>query len=557
MLNNREQKINEDPIGIAGSTAPLKALSNYELLSRTKSLVQKERETHIQALRHLREIESRKLYFSQGFSSLFDYAVRELGYSEGAAFRRIKAMRLCRDLPEAEEKLQSGKLSLSSASQLQNFFEKQKKAGLKKRVLPEKSQGLCLEPEEPPQGEKFRPLENSAYSEGSDRGKENRACSKGLDQSKENRACSKGLDRSKESLGTGSLGSISQTGFILKETGKEKEQSASEVGLLAGKQIDFSPHRATNFRRDPGLVRDPELSFNKESETALSNSQKLDLIEKAEGRSSRETEKLLSENGAVAGREKARPLGKGRVEIKAIVSENCHKKLEELKNLLSHRNPSMSYGGLLDILSDLALDKYDPRRKGKRKKGVKGNSAHSSVGNRKRKGGDMAPDESSNGRNESCPIARVAERGEETSGSKSISRTSATSTPKSRQTHSVFAVPPLKRSQTAQMPGASTPKSRQTHSVSPLKRGQTAQNPGTSTPKLRRHSIPAEVKRLIWVRDKGCCSYVNPRTGRKCGSRRFLHIDHILPFALGGGAEADNLRLLCAGHNQFRARQTF
>ena len=58
-------------------------------------------------------------------------------------------------------------------------------------------------------------------------------------------------------------------------------------------------------------------------------------------------------------------------------------------------------------------------------------------------------------------------------------------------------------------------------------------------------------------RDKGCCSYVNPRTGRKRGSRRFLHIDHILSFALGGGAETDNLRLLCAGHNQIRALQTF
>ena len=103
MLNNREQKTNGDPVGIAGPIVPLKALSNSELISRTKSLVQKERETHIQVFRHLREIESRKLYFSQGFSSLFDYAVRDLGYSEGAAFRRIKAMRLCRDLPEAEE----------------------------------------------------------------------------------------------------------------------------------------------------------------------------------------------------------------------------------------------------------------------------------------------------------------------------------------------------------------------------------------------------------------------------------------------------------------------
>ena len=40
--------------------------------------------------------------------------------------------------------------------------------------------------------------------------------------------------------------------------------------------------------------------------------------------------------------------------------------------MLSHRNPSMEYGRLLEIQSDLALDKYDPRRcKGRRQKKAK------------------------------------------------------------------------------------------------------------------------------------------------------------------------------------------
>ena len=94
----------------------IKQLSNKELLSHTKFLVQKERDIHIQVLRHLAEIDSRKLFFKQGFFSLFDYAVRELGYSEGAAYRRIKAMKLCCALPETANRLQSGRLSLSAAS---------------------------------------------------------------------------------------------------------------------------------------------------------------------------------------------------------------------------------------------------------------------------------------------------------------------------------------------------------------------------------------------------------------------------------------------------------
>ena len=117
----------------------IKQLSNKELLSHTKLLVQKERNIHIQVLRHLAEIDSRKLFFKQGFFSLFDYAVRELGYSEGAAYRRIKAMKLCRELPETANRLQSGKLSLSAASQLQVFFEKQDK-----KIKEEKKKALTL-----------------------------------------------------------------------------------------------------------------------------------------------------------------------------------------------------------------------------------------------------------------------------------------------------------------------------------------------------------------------------------------------------------------------------
>ena len=84
------------------NSSDIKQLSNQQLLSQTKLLVQKERNTHIQVLHHLDEIDSRKLYLEQGFSSLFDYAVKELDYSEGAAYRRIKAMKLCRDLPVTE-----------------------------------------------------------------------------------------------------------------------------------------------------------------------------------------------------------------------------------------------------------------------------------------------------------------------------------------------------------------------------------------------------------------------------------------------------------------------
>ena len=59
-------------------------------------------------------------------------------------------------------------------------------------------------------------------------------------------------------------------------------------------------------------------------------------------------------------------------------------------------------------------------------------------------------------------------------------------------------------------------------------------------------------KREVWQRAQGRCSYVDRHSGRRCGSRFLLEIDHIVPYALGGGAEPDNLRLVCQAHHRQR-----
>lgn len=104
----------------------LKTLQDHELLSRAQSLAQDERRAGIALLHHLREIERRRLY-ARAYGSLHEYVVRELGYSDGAAHRRISAMRLLKVVPELEEKLQTGAVSLSTASQVQNFIRAEKR----------------------------------------------------------------------------------------------------------------------------------------------------------------------------------------------------------------------------------------------------------------------------------------------------------------------------------------------------------------------------------------------------------------------------------------------
>ena len=111
----------------SGSISSLSGLPDQVLLAHTRSLVLHEQALQLAVLDHLREIHARHLHLRLGFSSLFDYAVRELGYSEGAAWRRIKAMRLCSQTAGTRERLQDRSLTLSAAALLQNTFDLQQR----------------------------------------------------------------------------------------------------------------------------------------------------------------------------------------------------------------------------------------------------------------------------------------------------------------------------------------------------------------------------------------------------------------------------------------------
>ncbi len=71
-----------------------------------------------------------------------------------------------------------------------------------------------------------------------------------------------------------------------------------------------------------------------------------------------------------------------------------------------------------------------------------------------------------------------------------------------------------------------------------------------------RAPIPAEVRRAVWERDGGRCTYTSP-DGRRCECRFRLELDHIQPVALGGPSTVANLRLRCRPHNSLHAEETF
>ena len=71
-----------------------------------------------------------------------------------------------------------------------------------------------------------------------------------------------------------------------------------------------------------------------------------------------------------------------------------------------------------------------------------------------------------------------------------------------------------------------------------------------------RQAIPAAVRRAVWARDQGRCSWPLDSGGR-CGSTHRLELDHVVPWAAGGDDSSANLRLTCRAHNALAARAAF
>jgi 5-methylcytosine-specific restriction endonuclease McrA len=70
-----------------------------------------------------------------------------------------------------------------------------------------------------------------------------------------------------------------------------------------------------------------------------------------------------------------------------------------------------------------------------------------------------------------------------------------------------------------------------------------AQQGGTPTEPVRGH-IRDDDKEFVWKRDGGRC--------RNCGATSELQFDHVIPVAMGGSSEPENLQLLCGPCNRMK-----
>jgi len=78
--------------------------------------------------------------------------------------------------------------------------------------------------------------------------------------------------------------------------------------------------------------------------------------------------------------------------------------------------------------------------------------------------------------------------------------------------------------------------------------------PVSNSVETRSRYISTPIRRLIYQRAQGCCEY-RYQHGVRCTSRYRLEFDHIVPVALKGSSEAENLRLVCSMHNSYLASQ--
>ena len=105
-----------------------KNLSDAELLKLTMRAAKTEKEATLALLNYLIEVDARRVYATvNGCSSLFDYLVKVLGFSHPAASERVNTVRLIRAVPPVKEHLETGKLTLTSAAQIQRFVNAEQK----------------------------------------------------------------------------------------------------------------------------------------------------------------------------------------------------------------------------------------------------------------------------------------------------------------------------------------------------------------------------------------------------------------------------------------------
>ena len=402
---------------------PFSELGDQQLLDQTRRLAANQRSLELHILDHLDEIDRRGLVLRRGFSSLFDYAVRELRFSDAAAQRRIQAMRLCRRHGWVRASLQSGELNMTSAAQLETTFagaeraeRAERQCGTGRRNV---GQGRCHDqdhdsggrtrqlglpaapgeadehgergpqsaPGRAPRAEQCSSDAAAAHAPAvAPAGAQDRGSRHGLSAGgggttvvpaavQERGAGHAGVLRPPERSGAGDDGGRDASHRATELNGNALSSLAAlRVPVSAAPSSDdgAAPHVSPTIRstRAPEPVAAPSQALRVASRVPDSPAAPLlhpqrqrELIEQAAGMSTRQVTGLLAAAGpeVVPPRDTLRAVAPDRFTLKVSIDQECEQGLRLLKGLLSHRDPRMSWGDLVARVVREAVARHDPR----------------------------------------------------------------------------------------------------------------------------------------------------------------------------------------------------
>jgi hypothetical protein len=101
-----------------------------------------------------------------------------------------------------------------------------------------------------------------------------------------------------------------------------------------------------------------------------------------------------------------------------------------------------------------------------------------------------------------------------------------------------------------------TPESRSEFQPEPEPEFPSEPEPMPEHRRRRSRHIPAAIRRAVFERDQGRCTYASD-SGERCRETALLELHHSLAFARGGEHRLDNVTLRCRAHNTLAAEQDF
>ena len=320
---------------------PFSELGDQQLLEQTRRLAANQRCLEVHILDHLDEIDRRGLALRRGFSSLFDYAVRELCFSDAAAQRRIQAMRLCRRHGWVRASLQSGELSMTSAGQLETTFAGAERAERQSTGHPPNTPAVPVASrsgaQAPGAGHAGAPLPRPELN-GNASPCPAPSCAAGA-----------GAGTAAPSADEGPAAQLlPPTEFSASTPEPEPVMAAAESRHAAAGTVSAAPLLHPQRQRE--------------------------LIEQAAGMSTRQVASLLAAAApeVLPPRDTLRAVAPDRYTLKVSIDQECEQGLRLLKDLMAHLDPRMSWGDLVARVVREAVARHDPRGggRGQRRKGA-------------------------------------------------------------------------------------------------------------------------------------------------------------------------------------------